>query len=137
MAIEAARGAVELFRDGAAFVALAPLKDASLVLPTVAQALGLRDAGALPEPGRHSRDARGVWAAGAGRAALGGRRGAAREDRRAAELHRARQVRAPHIATAREALGEKAFESAWAEGRTLTPERALDAWQGRVPDTSP
>ena len=43
----------------------------------------------------------------------------------------------PLIATAREALGEKAFESAWAEGRTLTPERALDAWQGRVPDTSP
>ena len=33
LAIEAARGAVELFRDGAAFVALAPLKDASLVLP--------------------------------------------------------------------------------------------------------
>ncbi len=44
LAIEAARQAAGLFEDGVLFVALAPLKDASLVLPTMAQALGLREA---------------------------------------------------------------------------------------------
>ena len=34
----------------------------------------------------------------------------------------------PLVAKAREALGEEDFAKAWAEGRNLTPERALDAW---------
>jgi DNA-binding NarL/FixJ family response regulator len=42
------------------------------------------------------------------------------------------------VATARTQLGEKAFAAAWAEGRTLTPEQALNA-QGLVtmPTTAP
>jgi predicted ATPase/DNA-binding XRE family transcriptional regulator len=44
LAIEAARGATGLFSDGVAFVALAPLADPALVIPTVAQSLGLREA---------------------------------------------------------------------------------------------
>ncbi len=43
LALEAAREAAGLFKDGVVFVALAPLKDATLVLPTIARALGLRD----------------------------------------------------------------------------------------------
>ncbi len=39
-----------------------------------------------------------------------------------------RAMYGPLVATAREALGEEAFANAWAEGRKLTPERALDAW---------
>ena len=35
----------------------------------------------------------------------------------------------PIIATARKALGEAAFANAWAEGRKLTPEQALEAWR--------
>ena len=34
----------------------------------------------------------------------------------------------PLVATAREALGEEAFAHLWAEGRTLAPEHAFDAW---------
>ena len=45
LAAEAVRRAAGLFPDGAAFVPLAPLGDAGLVLPTVAQALGLRETG--------------------------------------------------------------------------------------------
>ena len=41
LAIEAAQNAAELFADGAAFVALAPLGDPALVIPTVARSLGL------------------------------------------------------------------------------------------------
>ncbi|HVF01228.1 MAG TPA: tetratricopeptide repeat protein [Rubrobacteraceae bacterium] len=41
LAIEAAREATELFTDGVAFVALAPLVDSTLVIPTVARSLGL------------------------------------------------------------------------------------------------
>ena len=41
LAIEAAQNAAELFADGAAFVALAPLGDPALVVPTVARSLGL------------------------------------------------------------------------------------------------
>jgi predicted ATPase/DNA-binding XRE family transcriptional regulator len=41
LAIEAAREATELFADGVAFVALAPLGDPALVIPTVARSLGL------------------------------------------------------------------------------------------------
>jgi DNA-binding CsgD family transcriptional regulator len=34
----------------------------------------------------------------------------------------------PAIATARKALGERAFANAWAEGRRLTLEQVLDGW---------
>jgi predicted ATPase/DNA-binding XRE family transcriptional regulator len=52
LAIEAAREAADLFSDGVAFVALAPLGDPALVVPTVAQSLGLREA-----EGRTQREA--------------------------------------------------------------------------------
>lgn len=38
------------FRDGAAFVGLAPVRDPNLVLPTIAQALGIRESGAAALP---------------------------------------------------------------------------------------
>jgi predicted ATPase/transcriptional regulator with XRE-family HTH domain len=44
LALEAARDAADLFPDGVAFAALALLGDPALVLPTVVQALGLREA---------------------------------------------------------------------------------------------
>ncbi|MDQ3286504.1 MAG: helix-turn-helix domain-containing protein [Actinomycetota bacterium] len=44
LAIEAVRKAGERFPDGVAFVALAPLGDAALVIPTISRALGLREA---------------------------------------------------------------------------------------------
>jgi predicted ATPase/DNA-binding XRE family transcriptional regulator len=44
LALEAAWEAANLFSDGVAFVALAPLGDPALVIPTVAQSLGLREA---------------------------------------------------------------------------------------------
>ncbi|MDQ3912667.1 MAG: tetratricopeptide repeat protein [Actinomycetota bacterium] len=43
LAVEAARDAAGLFPDGTVFVALAPLADSGFVLPTIAQALGLRE----------------------------------------------------------------------------------------------
>ena len=51
LAAEAARASLTtaLFRDGAAFVGLASLRDPGLVLPTVAQALGLREAAATSQ----------------------------------------------------------------------------------------
>jgi predicted ATPase/DNA-binding XRE family transcriptional regulator len=45
LAIEAAREATELFPDGMSFIALAPLSDASLVIPTVVKSLGVGEAG--------------------------------------------------------------------------------------------
>ena len=48
LALQAARETAGLFRDGVVFVALAPLKDSSLVLPTIARALALRDVEGLP-----------------------------------------------------------------------------------------
>jgi predicted ATPase/DNA-binding XRE family transcriptional regulator len=45
VAVEAARRAASSYPDGVAFVALAPLGDAALVVPTVLRALGLRDSG--------------------------------------------------------------------------------------------
>jgi predicted ATPase/DNA-binding XRE family transcriptional regulator len=47
LAIEASRKAEGSFYDGVAFVALAPLGDAALVMPTVSQALGLREAAGI------------------------------------------------------------------------------------------
>ncbi len=47
LALEVARQMASLFRDGAVFVALAPLEDATLILPTIMQALGLREAEGL------------------------------------------------------------------------------------------
>ena len=43
LALEAASQAEDLFPDGVAFVGLAPLGDAALVVPTIAQTLGLRE----------------------------------------------------------------------------------------------
>jgi predicted ATPase/transcriptional regulator with XRE-family HTH domain len=49
LGIEAARKAGTCFPEGVAFVALAPLGDSALVMPTVSQVLGLREAaGARP-----------------------------------------------------------------------------------------
>jgi predicted ATPase/DNA-binding XRE family transcriptional regulator len=45
LSIEAVREAAGFFSDGAAFVALAPVGDAGLVVPTVARSLGLTEAG--------------------------------------------------------------------------------------------
>jgi predicted ATPase/DNA-binding XRE family transcriptional regulator len=44
LAIEAARNAADLFPAGTVFVGLAPLVDSALVVPTVAQSLGMREA---------------------------------------------------------------------------------------------
>ena len=44
LALEAARRVAPLFPDSAAFIALAPLSDPTLVIPTVARALGSREA---------------------------------------------------------------------------------------------
>lgn len=44
LALEVARDAVGDFPDGVAFVPLAPLSDADLVVPTTAQTLGLKEA---------------------------------------------------------------------------------------------
>ena len=48
LGIEASRRAEETFPDGVAFVALAPLGGADLVMPTALQALGLRGAAGVP-----------------------------------------------------------------------------------------
>jgi len=45
LAVQAAREAAGLFPDGMVFVALAPLSDSGFVVPTLAQSLGLREAG--------------------------------------------------------------------------------------------
>ncbi|HZA45807.1 MAG TPA: helix-turn-helix domain-containing protein [Rubrobacter sp.] len=61
LALEAARHAREFFPDGIAFVALAPLNDAGLVIATVARSLGLREtAGQTPHETlrEHLRDKR-------------------------------------------------------------------------------
>ena len=43
LAIQVARDVAGLFPDGVAFASLAPLVDATLVLPTIVQVLGLRE----------------------------------------------------------------------------------------------
>jgi predicted ATPase/class 3 adenylate cyclase/DNA-binding CsgD family transcriptional regulator len=48
LALQAAADLLDRFEDGLAFVALAPIREPDLVLPTVAAALGVRDAGARP-----------------------------------------------------------------------------------------
>ena len=48
LAVQAARDAAGLFPDGTVFVSLAPLGDSGFVVPTVAQSLGLREAGDQP-----------------------------------------------------------------------------------------
>ena len=52
LALEAARHAGGFFPDGVAFIALAPLNGAGLVIPTVARSLGLREV-----PGQTPREA--------------------------------------------------------------------------------
>ena len=52
LALEAARRGEDLLPDGVAFIGLAPLSDAALVVPTIAQSLGLRET-----EGRSSREA--------------------------------------------------------------------------------
>ena len=52
LALEAARRADVLFPEGVAFIGLAPLIDAALVIPTIAQTLGLREI-----EGRSAREA--------------------------------------------------------------------------------
>src|SRR5215208_6591461 len=44
LAIQVARDAADFFPDGVVFVALAPLNDPTLVIPTIARSLGLREA---------------------------------------------------------------------------------------------
>jgi predicted ATPase/DNA-binding CsgD family transcriptional regulator len=48
LALDAAAVATDAFRDGAVFVPLAPLSDPQLVASTIAQSLGLREAGDEP-----------------------------------------------------------------------------------------
>jgi predicted ATPase/DNA-binding XRE family transcriptional regulator len=55
LAIQAAREAAELFPGGVAFVALTPLGDPALVIPTVARSLGLRETeGQTPRDALHA-----------------------------------------------------------------------------------
>src|SRR4030095_9687460 len=46
--LQVAADAAGAFADGVAFVSLAPIRDQDLVVPTIAQALGLRDMGSRP-----------------------------------------------------------------------------------------
>ncbi len=48
LAIEVATSLKRAFADGVVFVELAALSDAALVIPTIAQAVGVREAGGLP-----------------------------------------------------------------------------------------
>ena len=48
LALEVANEAASGFPDGVAFVALAPIADSDLLVPTIGQALGLREAGGRP-----------------------------------------------------------------------------------------
>jgi predicted ATPase len=48
LSLQVATGARPLVADGVAFVPLAPLSDAGLVLPTIAQVLGVRESGSQP-----------------------------------------------------------------------------------------
>src|SRR5215211_2377736 len=48
LALRAAKEVSGAFADGLAFVALAPIRDPAHILPTIAQALDVRDAGGTP-----------------------------------------------------------------------------------------
>jgi predicted ATPase len=48
LALQVAAGVGEAFADGVSFISLAALLDPDLVLPTIAEALGLRESGTLP-----------------------------------------------------------------------------------------
>src|SRR5688572_2113565 len=48
LALATARDAAGAFADGAVFVDLSPICDARLVVPAIARAVGVRDAGELP-----------------------------------------------------------------------------------------
>jgi predicted ATPase len=48
LALQAAAEVAGAFPDGAWFVALAPVADPQLVLPTLAQTLGVKEAGGQP-----------------------------------------------------------------------------------------
>jgi hypothetical protein len=48
LALEVATQAAQHFADGVVFVALAPLADAALVVPTIARTLGVQETGTLP-----------------------------------------------------------------------------------------
>ncbi len=48
LALQVAQDLVDEFADGIAFVSLAPITDSALVLPAIAQALGVREAGEEP-----------------------------------------------------------------------------------------
>lgn len=50
LALEAAGSALDSFRDGAIFVALAPVQDANLVAGAIAQAMGIKEAAGIPSP---------------------------------------------------------------------------------------
>jgi hypothetical protein len=52
LAVEAAARAADLFPDGVWFVALAPVSNPGLVVPTVAHALGVKEGGTAPIPVR-------------------------------------------------------------------------------------
>ena len=60
MALEVAGEARTLFRNGVVFVPLAPLVDATLVLPTLAHMVGLRDAGGQGLPDKLQQALRGL-----------------------------------------------------------------------------
>lgn len=61
LALHLAHTLRDRFADGVAFVPLAPLADAALVLPTVAQVLGLREGGGAPVGERLQRSLRDKW----------------------------------------------------------------------------
>ena len=48
LALRVAEGLIDDFEDGVCFVALAPIGDPELVVPTMAQALGLREGSGRP-----------------------------------------------------------------------------------------
>src|SRR5688500_10378340 len=48
LALDVAADVAGSFADGVAFVSLAPIRDPALVIPTIAQGLGLRDMGSRP-----------------------------------------------------------------------------------------
>jgi len=50
LALQVATNVLDDFTDGVSFISLAPISDPGLVIPTVAQALGIKESGARPLP---------------------------------------------------------------------------------------